>query len=298
MKAIRLVGSVVVIAVLIVLSNSLFTVTEGFQGIVLQLGKMKTTNDGKVKVYQPGIHVKTPFINSIKIFDTRVQGFSTNKFSTITSLQTFLEVEYYAKWRVSDLSLYYTRTGGSPVRAEQLLEPKINDILRAAFGKHTSDDIISAERGAIMAEVLSQANEQVGKEYGITLLDVRIEQVALPTQVMKSVFNRMGSERKQFANNKRAEGLKASEAIKAQADQEVVIIKAKANEQAAKIKASGEEKAAGIYADAYGVDPKFYALYRSLEAYKQSFEGEDNVLVISPDSQFYDYFKQSGVARA
>lgn len=298
MRVMKSFSLVIIVAILAVLSGSLFVVKEGQQGIVLQLGKMKLGSDDQVIVYQPGLHFKMPFINSSRIFDTRIQGFTSGQFSTLTSKQTFLEVEYYAKWRISDVPLYYKRTAGSPARAETLMEPKINDILRAQFGKHSSDDIISSERATIMEDVLKDANGKIEQDYGIHLIDVRLDKVQLPTQVMKSVFNRMASERKQFANNKRAEGLKVAEAVKAKADQKVVVIKAQANEQAATIKAQGDQLAATTYASAYGSDPKFYALYRSLEAYKTSFADDNNIMVLSPDSQFFDYFNQSQAQKA
>jgi membrane protease subunit HflC len=292
MKAIhRLVVIVVVVLLLLVLS-SLFVVRQGQDSFIQQLGKIGVNAEGKAKIYGPGLHFKWPLVNKAKIFDTRLNGFSSGQFSVITTKQTFLEVEYYVKWRIKDLALYYKRTGGMPDRAITLMEPKINDIVRAQFGKKTSNQIISTQRNKIMAEVLGTAEKQILQEYGIEVIDVRLQSAKLPSRVLKSVFNRMASERKQFANNKRAEGQKASESIKAKADQKVIVIKAKANKEAALLRAEGDQKAAENYAKAYKQNPDFYAFYRSLKAYQETFNEKDDIVVLSPNSQFFDYFNQ------
>ena len=288
----------ILIVVLLVILNGLFVVKEGQKALVLVLGELKKSQGDTVQVYEPGLHFKLPFVSRAKTFDARTQGFNSGSFSTLTLKQTFLEVSYYVKWRISNVALYYKRTGGNTLKAESLMEPKINDIVRAQFGKRTSDAIISTDRTNIMNDVLEQAKITVEQEYGIAIIDVRLQFVKLPTRVLKSVFTRMASERKQFANNKRAEGMKAAESIQATADKQVIVIKATANKEAAVIKAKGEGKAAGIYAKAYGANQEFYGFYRSLEAYKGAF-GQENgdILVLSPDSEFFKYFNsQSGKA--
>lgn len=282
----------VFILFVIVLASGLFVVQEGEKALVLVLGDLKESS-GSVVVYEPGLHFKIPFITSARKFDARTQGFNSGSFSALTSKQTFLEVSYYVKWRISDVSLYYKRTSGSIVKAVSLMEPKINDIVRAQFGKHTSNEIISTERTSIMDQVRIQSKKQIESEYGIHIIDVRLQFVKLPARVLKSVFSRMASERKQFANNKRAEGLKAAESVRAKADQQVVVIQAQANKQAALIKAKGEEKAAKIYADAYSKNEKFYSLYRSLEAYRKSFGAGQDMLVLSPEGEFFNYFNNA-----
>jgi len=276
-----------------ILSFSFFVVRQGQHAFVQRLGKIVVSDPSTPKVYGPGLHVKIPFISLARTFDTRLQGFSSGQFSVITAQQTFLEVEYYVKWRITDLVLYYKRTSGVADRAVTLMEPKINDIVRAQFGKMTSNQIISSDRSRIMQTVLSQAKKQILSEYGVEIVDVRLQSAKLPKRVLTSVFSRMASERKQFANNKRAEGLKASEAIKAKADEQVVVIKAQANKQAAVMRATGEQKAAEIYAKAYGQNAKFFAFYQSLQAYKQTFNSEKDFIVLSPDSQFFQYFNRS-----
>lgn len=293
MKLVRQFGVIILVVVLIFLLNSFFIIREGQNGLVLVLGHLKEDASGSGVSYEPGLHLRIPFISSVKKFDTRLQGFSSGSFSAITSKQTFLEVEYFVKWRIEDVALYYKRTSGSTVRASSLMESKINDIVRAQFGRHTSNQIISTERSDIMNTVLGEAKREIESEYGIQVTDVQLQSARLPTRVLKSVFNRMASERKQFANNKRAEGLKVSESIKAKADYQVVVIKAKARQQAADLKADGDRQAAAIYAQAYEKDADFFAFYRSLKAYQKAFnEDASNMLVLSTDSDFFKYFDE------
>ncbi|MBP9726646.1 MAG: protease modulator HflC [Gammaproteobacteria bacterium] len=284
--------AITTIAVLLflLLMGSLFVIEEGQKGLVLVMGKLKTDTQGLAKTYGPGLHVKLPFISSVKKFDTRLHGFTSGEFSTLTSKQTSVVVEYYVKWRISNLPLYYQRTSGIEERAESLMEQKINDELRAQLGKHTSGDFISTARPQILDAVLKNTQRALSDDYGVEILDVQIQSVKLPARVLASVFSRMAAERKQFANNKRAEGLKVSESIRAAADQQVVIIKAQALQEAATLKAQGEQKAAKLYADTYGKDAKFYNFYRSLLAYRASFKDKEDVLVLSPQGQFFDYF--------
>lgn len=282
-----------VIIVLLLLSGSLFVISEGQEGLVSIMGKLKTDSQGVAETYGPGLHVKLPFVSSVRKFDTRIHGFTSGEFSTLTSKQTSLVIEYYVKWRITNLPLYYQRTGGLEERAESLMEQKINDELRAQLGKHTSGDAISTARPQILKAVLKNTQLALSDDYGVEVLDVQLQSIKLPTKVLESVFKRMAAERQQFANNKRAEGQKVAESIRATADQQVVIIKAQALQEAAKLKAEGDEKAAKLYADTYGKDAKFYNFYRSLLAYRASFNSKDDVIVLSPQGQFFDYFHNS-----
>jgi len=288
----KLIVTVIVFLFLLIM-GCMFTIEEGQKGLVLIMGKLKTDSQGAAETYEPGLHVKWPFISSVRKFDTRIHGFTSGEFSTLTSKQTSVVIEYYVKWRISNLALYYQRTSGIQERAESLMEQKINDELRAQVGKRTSGDLISVARHEILVAVLANIQSSLSKDYGVDVLDVQIQSIKLPARVLESVFKRMAAERTQFANNKRAEGLKVSESIRAAADQKVVIIKAQALQEAAVLKAQGEEKAAKLYADTYGKDVKFYNFYRSLLAYRASFKNKDDVLVLSPQGQFFDYFHQA-----
>lgn len=279
-----------VVIVLLLLTGSVFVIEEGQKSLILTMGKLKTNSQNKVETYGPGLHVKLPFVSTVKKFDTRLHGFVSGEFSVLTAKQTSVVVEYYVKWKISNLALYYQRTNGIEERAENLMEQKINDELRAQLGKHTSSDLISVGRQQILTAVLTNTRPALLQEYGVEIVDVQLQSVKLPARVLESVFKRMAAERTQFANNNRAEGMKVSESIRATADQQVVIIKAQALQEAAVLKAQGDEKAAKLYADTYGQDPKFYNFYRSMLAYRASFKDKNDILVLSPQGQFFDYF--------
>ena len=279
---------------LIILFLSTFIVYEGESALVMRLGRI--INHGKVTeptIMQPGLHFKIPFIDRIRYFDMRMQELATSSsqpLTVVTKEQTYLLVEYFAKWRISNLAKFYTSTGGGSISwAETLLEQRINDIVRAEYGKRTSDQAISTDRANMMSTIRDEANK-IGKDQGISVLDVRIQQITLPKDVMDSVFKRMAAERKQFAEAKRAEGIEKSEEIKALADQKVTVIKAEALKQAAAIRALGDQEAAEIYATAYGKDPSFYSFYRSLEAYENSFHSKKDILVLKTEGRFFRYF--------
>ena len=228
----------------------------------------------------------------MRIFDIRMQELATSTakpLTVVTKEQTYLVVDYFAKWHVSQLAKFYTSTGGSVSWAETLLEQRLNDIVRAEYGKRTSDQAISLDRANMMAAIREQANT-VGKDQGIGVVDVRIQQITLPKDVMDSVFKRMETERKQFAEAKRAEGVEKSEEIKALADQQVTVIKARALMQGAAVRAKGDSDAAQIYSAAYSANPNFYSFYRSLEAYQNSFAHKTDMLVLKPEGRFFNYF--------
>ncbi len=272
---------------------SVFTVNEGEGGLILRLGKIVSqSKSDEAKIMRPGIHFKIPFIDTVRIFDMRMQELATTTskpLTVVTKEQTYLVVEYFAKWHISNLAKFYISTGGSVSWAETLLEQHLNDIVRAEYGKRTSDQAISADRANMMSVIREQA-DKVGKDQGINVVDVRIQQITLPKDVMDSVFKRMATERKQFAEAKRAEGVEKSEEIKALADQRVTVIKAQALMQGAAIRAKGDADAATLYGEAYNANPGFYSFYRSLLAYEGSFANKSDILLLKPEGQFFHYF--------
>jgi membrane protease subunit HflC len=290
MSPIKIIIAAAVAALILLGFLSFFTVDEGENALVLRLGKI-VTDSGTPEILQPGLHVRMPFIDRVRIFDTRIQELSTTTqpLTVVTKEQTYLLVDYFARWRINDLAKFYTSTGGSVAWAETLLEQRLNDIVRAEYGKRTSNQAISQDRSNMMAAIKEEAN-QIGKDQGIVVIDVRIQQITLPKDVMDSVFKRMATERKQFAEAKRAEGLEKSEEIRALADQKVTVIKATSLMQAASIRAKGDQEAAELYGKTYNLDPKFYSFYRSLEAYENSFNHKNDILVLKPEGQFFTYF--------
>jgi membrane protease subunit HflC len=188
---------------------------------------------------------------------------------------------------------YYVSVGGDEARAQTRLMQTVNDSLRAEFGKRTVHDVVSGERDKIM-EILRQTASQDANKIGVQVLDVRLMRVDLPTEVSESVYQRMEAERKRVANELRSQGAADSEKIRADADRQRQVILAEAYRDAQRTKGEGDAKAAAIYAQAFSKNPEFYAFYRSLEAYKQSFKNKSDVLVLHPDSEFFKYFKSPG----
>jgi modulator of FtsH protease HflC len=293
MTSIKKLWAFIVVIVLVIAAFSIYTVNEGESALLLRLGKIVgLSNADEPLVLGAGLHFKVPFVDSVKIFDTRIQELATpqaNPLTVVTKEQTYLQVQYFAKWRINNLPKFYTSTGGSVSWAETLLEQRLNDIVRAEYGRRTSEEAISVGRAGMMAAILEQANN-IGKDQGISVIDVRIQQITLPKELLDSVFKRMATERKQFAEAKRAEGMEKSEEIKALADQKVTVIKAEAIKQAAILRAQGDGQAAETYAKAYGLDPQFYAFYRSMKAYETSFSQKNDILLLKPEGQFFNYF--------
>lgn len=281
-----------IILILLLALSTIYTVREGQDGLLLRLGKIvENPETGKADVKTPGIHFKWPIVNSVRLFDTRLQTLDIKSSRIVTEEKKDVLVDYFVKWRIKDLAMYFTRTSGYESRAQALLEQKVNDGLRAEFGKRNISEVVSGERSDIMAILQKQANESAGS-LGIEVVDVRIKRIDLPTEVSNAVFDRMRAEREQIANEHRAEGRAKAEALRAAADADVTVTLATAESQAKKIRGDGDARAAKIYADAYNKDVSFYAFYRSLLAYQQSFNKKSDIMVLHPDSDFFRYFNQ------
>ncbi|MBX9706149.1 MAG: protease modulator HflC [Gammaproteobacteria bacterium] len=287
----QIAGLIVAVVAVLLLLLSLFTVEQGHQAIVMRLGEIGKTANGQVQVYNPGLHMKMPFVDTVLDFDTRIQTLDIAKSRIVTSQKKDVNVDYYVKWRITDLEKYYNSTSGLIDNAEQLLVQQVNNSLRAEFGNRTIPEVVSDDRSQIMQSLLTAANQSAAP-LGISVIDVRIKTIDLPDEVSVAVFNRMRAERERVASEHRAEGKSAAEAIRAKADADAKVIEAKAIEQAAILKAEGDKKAAKIYADAYNKNPGFFAFYRSMLAYQGSFNKND-VLVLSPNSEFFKYMNNS-----
>lgn len=292
MKISGMIGAIIALLVVILLSMSLFTIQEGQLGLVLRLGELqKNPKTGQIKIYSPGLHFKLPFVTSVRKFDVRLQNLSVESSRILTEEQKYVLINYFAKWRIADLPLYYKRTGGYAERAQMLLQQKVNDALRAAIGNHSIKEIISGERMNIM-ELLKEKANVSAKALGINVKDVRILAIDLPQEVRESVYERMRSEREQVAAKHRSQGKAQAEAIRANADATVAVTLAKASAQAQRTRANGDAQAATIYTQAYSQNPKFYEMYRSLKAYRQVFRNKNTVMVLRPNSKFFKYFVQ------
>lgn len=293
MKVINTVIFVIIVVVLLTFYSAAFVVIQGQEAIVLRLGQI-TMFDGQPKVYGPGLHFKMPFVTTVKSFDTRIHTLVEKSSRMLTQEQKYLLVDYYVKWRITNLAKYYTTTGGYTASADQLLSQKVNDSMRAEFGKRSISDVISDQRLSIM-NILKKSANQASQELGIDVIDVRINAIDLPQDVSNSVFMRMQSEREQVAAKRRSDGKALGEAIRADADAKVTVMLATAKEQASQIRAKGQAIAAKIYSDTYSKDPEFYGFYRSLQAYQNTFNSKRDVIVLNPDNQFFHYFNSDKV---
>ncbi|MCF6457601.1 protease modulator HflC [Pseudoalteromonas sp. MMG024] len=286
-------GLVIVVILAMLSFSGLFVVPEGQKAIVLEFSKVKKDSEDSPVVYEPGLQFKMPFISQVRKLDSRIQTLDGSPDRFVTSEKKDLIVDSYVKWRVKDFSKFYLRARGDKQYAETLLKQKVNNGLRTNFGSRTIREIVSGERSALMEEALSQASESAA-ELGIEVLDVRVKKINLPTEVSNSIFQRMRAERSAVAKEHRSEGMEKAEEIRADVDRRVTVMLADAERNARSVRGEGDALAAKIYADAYNKDAEFYSFLRSLDAYKATFKNKEDVMVLSPDSDFFKYMKQTG----
>ncbi len=284
----------VVVLFVILLSGSLFVVSEGERAIVIQFGKVQRDDaTGETRVFEPGLHFKLPFIDSVRRLDARIQTLDDVPDRFVTSEKKDLIVDSYVKWKIADFAKYYLSTqGGNKLQAEALLKQKVNNGLRSEFGARTIAQIVSGERSALMNQAMEQASES-SKELGIQIVDVRVKQINLPNEVSNAIFQRMRAERAAVAREHRSEGQEQAEVIRADIDAKVTVMLADAERNARQVRGEGDALAAQIYATSYSKNPDFYSFLRSMDAYRKSFNGKDDVMVLAPDSDFFKYLGNS-----
>lgn len=283
----------VLVLLAILASGALFVVKEGERAIVIQFGKVQRDDtSGDTRVFEPGLHFKLPFIDSVKHLDARVQTLDGSPDRFVTSEKKDLIVDSYVKWRIDDFARYYLSTGGNKLQAEALLKQKVNNGLRSEFGTRTIAQIVSGERSALMNQAMEQASTS-SDELGIEIVDVRVKQINLPTEVSNSIFQRMRAERAGVAREHRSEGQEQAEVIRADIDAKVTVMLADAERNARQLRGEGDALAAQIYADVYSKNADFYSFLRSMDAYKASFNSKQDVMVIAPDSDFFRYMNAS-----
>jgi membrane protease subunit HflC len=283
---------ILLIAAVLMSFSSVFVVKEGQRAIVLLFSKVQKDSDDKALVYGPGLHFKVPFFSQVRRLDARIQTLDGAPDRFVTSEKKDLIVDSFVKWRVNDFSAFYLRARGDKQYAETLLKQKVNNGLRTNFGNRTIKEIVSGERSELMEEALVQASESA-QELGIEVLDVRVKQINLPNEVSESIFRRMRAERTAVAKEHRSEGQEKAETIRAEVDRRVTVMLADAERNARSVRGEGDATAAKIYADAYNKDAEFFGFVRSLEAYKKTFNSKGDVMVLSPDSEFFDYMKDA-----
>lgn len=281
-------SAAILAALIAVLGTSIFTVDQRQFAIVFQLGEVREEID------EPGLYFKWPLIQNVRYFDKRILTLdSAEPERYITSEKKNVLVDSFVKWRIVDPKLYYISVAGDEARAKTRLSQTVNAGLREEFGKRTVHDVVSGERDKIMEQMRQKADLDARK-IGVQIVDVRVKRVDLPVEVSESVYRRMEAERKRVANELRSEGSAEAEKIRADADRQREVIVAEAYREAQKIKGDGDAKAASTYAQAFNQNPEFYAFYRSLEAYRNSFKGKSDVIVVEPNSDFFKYMKSKG----
>ena len=268
----------------VIASMSIFTVDERERALNLQLGEVVRAD------YEPGLHFKLPLVQDIIKFDKRIQNLDSDPELYLTLEKKNVKVDSFVKWRINDVVQYYTSTGGSPGRASNRLSAVVQKGLKDEFGKRTIQQVVSGERQEIMDKLRSTAKAQAD-ELGVDIIDVRIKRIDLPEEVSASVYARMAAEREQVAKKFRSEGEEQGKRIRAEADREREVIIAEAERDAQKIKGEGDGRATEIYATAFSQDEEFYSLYRSLGAYRNTFNNPSDVLLVEPTTQFFKYFK-------
>lgn len=275
--------SVLVIAVMALLSQSIFTVHQVELALVVQLGKPIRP------VTEPGMHFKVPFLQEVHIFDNRLLAFDQDPQEILSSDKKNLKVDSYARWRiVGPLKFYQT------VRNESGASTRINDIiysnLREVLGQFTMMEIVAGSRSDLVTRIRDQANDQAS-QYGIEILDVRIKRTDLPQENSKAVFRRMQTERERQAKQYRAQGEEEAVKIRSKANKDREILLAEAFRTAEETRGGGDAEAAGIYANAYKKDPEFYEFKRTMEAYQKVF-ANDTTLLIQPNG-FFRFLKDA-----
>ncbi|MGF1548504.1 MAG: protease modulator HflC [Thiotrichales bacterium] len=278
----------IVVAFGILLSMAAYTVDQREKVLLFFLGEIK--NDK----LEPGLHFKVPFLNTVSKFDGRILTLDSQPERFLTSEKKNVSVSFYVKWRIDEVGQYYRSTRGNERNAQNRLAQIIKDGLRNEFAVRTIQQAVSGERSEIMRSIMANSTA-IARDLGIEVVDVRISRIDLPDEVSGSVYERMRAERARIAKELRAQGQEAAERLRAAADKQRSVIVADAYRQAQELRGAGEARASEIYALAYGASPEFYDFYRSLEAYRTAFRDKSDVMVLQPDSEFFNYFNQPGV---
>ena len=285
----KLAIGVIAVAAMVCFS-SVFIIDEGQKGIVVQFGKVKRVDSGEPRLYEPGLHFKVPLIDQVRKMDARIQTLEGQADRFVTSEKKDLIIDSYVKWKIEDFSKYKPATGaGNKIQAEDLLKRKINNGLRSEIGNRTIKDIVSGERSTVMEDALMKMARS--SELGIKVVDVRIKQINLPVEVSSSIYQRMRAERTAVAREHRSQGREQAEILRADIDRKVTVMIADAESNARQLRGEGDAEAAKIYADSYKKDPEFFSFVRSMEAYRKSFAGGNDLMVLKPDSEFFRYLK-------
>ena len=278
----------IVLALLVAL-NSIFIVDEREKALVLQFGQIKDVRE------EPGLAFKLPFIQDVVTYDDRIQSLDTPAREVTPLDDRRLVVDAFARWRISDVVQFRQAQGiGGMDQAESRLSAILTSQLREVLGTVNSNDVLSADRVQLMNRIRDAAAREA-RALGIQVIDVRIKRADLPATNLQATFDRMTAEREREAADERARGQEAAQRVRAQADRTAVELVSEAQRDSEIIRGEADAERNAIFAEAFGRDEEFFAFYRSLRAYEQALGGENSTLVITPDSEFFNYLKSDKV---
>ena len=282
-------GFIVVLALVVLVTGvfSMYQVAEWEKAILFRLGEIVKTD------VQPGLHFKIPFVNNVRKFDGRRLTLDVEPERFLTVEKKNVIVDSFVMWRIADAKRFYTAVMGDERNARQRLEQIVKDGMRGQFSKRTVNQVVSEERDTITKDLTIAASAQAG-QIGIEIVDVRVKRVDLPSEVSNSVYRRMQAERSRVAKEFRSQGAELAEKIRAGADRQRQVLIAEAYREAEQTRGEGDARAAEIYAQAFSKDKDFYAFFRSLRAYQESFDGSNDLMLLTPDGEFFEYFNQGG----
>jgi len=277
----------VLIVVALLASSTLYSVDQRQNAVVFQLGEVKEV------VTKPGLHFKWPLLQNVRLFDMRILTFDdAEPLRFLTQGNRPVLVDSFVKWRITDVKQYYVSVQGDEFRAQTRIKQTVSGTLRDEFGLRGLHEVVSGERERIMSEVRRKVDLDL-ERIGVKIVDVRLKRVDLPQDVSESVYRRMEAERKRIANEARSTGAAEAEKIRADAERQREVILAEAYRDAQRVRGEGDGKSAGIYAAAFNQNPEFYAFYRSMEAYRSTFRGRNDIMLLEPNSDFLRYFRDS-----
>src|SRR5690554_230619 len=270
-------------------SNSLYVVDETQRAVKLRFGEVIEEN------IPPGLHFKVPITQTVRKFDTRVLTLDTDTSRYLTLEQKAVIVDSYVMWQVVNPTRYYEATAGDEMMASRLIQPRVDESLRNEFGRLDLQQIIAERRDDLMIRPTEELDALMREELGVSVRDIRVKRIDLPQDVSAAVFERMRSEREREAREWRAQGQEEAERIRANADRRRHVLLAQATERGETLRGEGDAEAAAIFSEAYGQDLEFFAFWRSLNAYRDSFDGEQDMLVLDPTSDFFRYLRSPAV---
>lgn len=274
--------AIVIAVVALFFASCVFTVKEWERGLKFRFGEFSGEE------IQPGLNFKLPLMNTIEKYDVRIQTMDRNPENFITVDKEELLVDSFVKWKISDLQKFY-KTVRTPIGAEKRLEQKINNSLKEQIAQRTITDIVAGDRVEVM-RIVQKAIDDEADSIGVEVVDVRLKRVDLADEIQSNVYDRMRSERERIANEYRATGNERAIAIRAEADRTKVELVAEAEKKAQLTRGDADASATKIYADAFGRDTEFYEFYRSLNAYKSTFNSSGDLIILDPNSDFFKHF--------